>query len=58
MENLYDQNKKTAGYPSIPDHSDLRGFSYRAPTNFDYRDELKPRSLWRRLRDWLKLGLG
>ena len=56
MENLYDQNKKTAGYPSIPDHSDLRGFSYKAPTNFDYKDELKTRSLWQRLRSWLKLG--
>ena len=33
--------KRIADYLSIPDHSDLRGFSYHAPENFDFRDELR-----------------
>lgn len=26
-------------YPNIPDHSDLRGFSYRAPANYEWSDD-------------------
>lgn len=26
-------------YEKIPDHSDLRGFSYRAPTHYDWSDD-------------------
>ena len=46
--------RRTAGYARIPDHSDLRGFSYRAPMNYQWSDdhrglmgreeELKPRA--------------
>jgi hypothetical protein len=27
------------GYPNIPDHSDLRGFSYRGPENYEWFDD-------------------
>lgn len=52
------EKKITAGYSRIPDHSDLRGFSYRAPTNFDFRDEfVKPEvGFWRKV--LASLGLG
>ena len=47
--------QRIADYRNIPDHSDLRGFSYRAPQNFDYRDEQpsKPQGLWRNLLSYL-----
>jgi len=43
---------RTGDYLNIPDHSDLRGFSYHAPTNFDYRDEQKkPKTgFWQKLK--------
>lgn len=42
--------ERKADYTHIPDHSDLRGFSYRAPSRFDYRDETKkPASFWQKL---------
>lgn len=59
---IQDQNgesPRTADYPNIPDHSDLRGFSYRAPSRFDYRDEKpesKKRSFWQNVLS--RLGLG
>jgi hypothetical protein len=31
--------KRTARYANIPDHSDLRGFSYRAPMNYQWSDD-------------------
>lgn len=44
---------RKADYLNVPDHSDLRGFSYRAPARFDYRDEL-PRAVgagfWEKLK--------
>lgn len=41
---------RKADYLNIPDHSDLRGFSYHAPENFDYHDETKRESgLWRKI---------
>ena len=48
-----------AGYPRIPDQSDLRGFSYRAPTNLTGRDEgTPPKGIWYRLLERLGLGRG
>lgn len=41
---------RNGDYLHIPDHSDLRGFSYRAPARFDFRDELKkPLGFWQKL---------
>lgn len=34
-----DEAKVSARYPRIPDHSDLRGFSYKAPSNYDWNDD-------------------
>ena len=58
MKEKNDQSIERRGdYPHIPDHSDLRGFSYRAPTAFDYRDEeRKKKGLLGRFFE--KLGLG
>lgn len=33
-----------AVYPNIPDHSDLRGFSYRAPENYQWSDDHQERA--------------
>ncbi len=47
-----------AGYSGIPDHSDLRGFSYRAPSNFDYRDDFpkSAASFWQKIFSRLTRG--
>ena len=46
-----DSSPRKGDYPQIPDHSDLRGFSYHAPEKFDYRDELRraPSPWWERV---------
>ena len=54
-EKRSDDPVRRGTYPRIPDHSDLRGFSYRAPTAFDYRDEFKKRGFWEKIRAALKL---
>lgn len=33
------EQRITARYPKIPDHSDLRGFTYRAPANYQWADD-------------------
>lgn len=33
------EQKVTARYSNIPDHSDLRGFTYRAPVNYQWTDD-------------------
>jgi hypothetical protein len=33
------EQKVTGRYSKIPDHSDLRGFTYRAPSNYDWADD-------------------
>lgn len=33
------EQRVTARYPKIPDHSDLRGFTYRAPANYQWADD-------------------
>ncbi len=48
---------RIADYPNIPDHSDLRGFSYRAPTYRESENEkfgkIRP-GLWDFLARWVK----
>lgn len=55
--------KITAGYPQIPDHSDSRGFTYRAPSNYDWADDhevptTRPASekLWQSVRGFAGRG--
>jgi hypothetical protein len=33
------EQKVTGRYSKIPDHSDLRGFTYRAPVNYEWADD-------------------
>ncbi len=49
--------ERVADYLNIPEHSDLRGFSYHAPERFDFHDELRKHerpSLWQRIKDWFE----
>jgi hypothetical protein len=47
--------KRVADYPNIPDHSDLRGFSYHAPENFDFRDGREAGvPFWKKVLRWFR----
>jgi hypothetical protein len=43
-------SSRIGDYSQLPDRSDLRGFLYRAPTRFDFRDEIKkPLTFWQKV---------